>query len=265
MMKTTATTCTTLRRLPHRRRGFSLLELIVVISITTLLMGLLMPALSSVRENARRVLCGANQRQFGQALTMYSADHRNQLPIASVLDLVEPDPAQLSLVRTSSRETGSSSPRFNASGTVRLMPEPLKQSDWDGLGHLYKWHYCGVSESFYCPSHHGEHTHEVCADKWDTKANDEPLYTNYQYVGHKDWRTGATRSLLQGNKLILVTDSMRTRLDYNHGVGYNELRGDGSVSWKDDVVVRTKLSSKVPTDFNEMRNLNDLIYEIFTK
>jgi len=68
------------------RSGFSLLELIVVISITSLLAGLLMPALSSVRENARRVMCGANQRQIGQALTMFSSDRRNRLPVASMLD-----------------------------------------------------------------------------------------------------------------------------------------------------------------------------------
>lgn len=254
---------TTKQRLSSRkRRGFSLLELIVVISITTLLMGLLMPALSSVRENAWRVVCGSNQRQLGQALTMYSADRRNRLPISSVLDLPEPDPTLLSLVRSGMRETSSSS--FTIS-RFRTVPEPLKQSDWDGLGHLYKWHYCGSSESFYCPSHKGNHTHEECMDKWDTKSNDEPLYANYQYVGHKDWRTGATRSLLQGNKLILVTDSMRTKADFNHGIGYNELRGDGSVSWKDNVTVRTQLSSDIPSDFDEMRTLDDLIYDIFSK
>jgi prepilin-type N-terminal cleavage/methylation domain-containing protein len=252
------------QRLPKRkRRGFSLLELIVVISITTLLMGLLMPALSSVRENAMRVICGANQRQFGQALTMYSADHRNRLPIASVLDLPEPDPTLLSLVRSGLRETTSHS-HFSAEN-FRKVPEPLTHSDWDGLGHLYKWHYCGSSESYYCPSHEGNHTHEECKGKWDTQSNDEPMYANYQYVGHKDWRTGAPRSLLQGNKLILVTDSMRTKADFNHGVGYNELRGDGSVSWKDNVIVRTQLSAVAPADFDEMRTLDDLIYIIFSK
>ena len=81
------------------RRAFSLLELIVVISITSLLAGLLMPALSSVRENARRVLCSSNQRQLGQAITMYSGDRRNKLPTASVLDLPEPNPGMLALVR----------------------------------------------------------------------------------------------------------------------------------------------------------------------
>ena len=243
------------------RRAFSLMELIVVISITTLLMGLLMPALSSVRENARRVICGANQRQFGQALTMYSADHRNRLPIASALDLIEPNPGELALVRSGSSGFAS----FVAVGNYRSVPEPLAQSDWDGLGHLYKWHYCDSSDSFYCPSHKGEHTHEDCKDKWNTKSNSQPLYANYQYVGHKDWRTGTMRSLLQGNKLVLVTDAMQTKFEFNHGIGYNELRGDGSVSWIDNVIIRTQLSVEAPKDYLEMRNLDDLIYEVFSK
>jgi prepilin-type N-terminal cleavage/methylation domain-containing protein len=249
------------RLVQNNRRGFSLMELIIVISITTLLMGLLMPALSSVRENARRVICGANQRQFGQALTMYSADHRSRLPIASVLDLAEPNPGELALVRSGSGGFSS----LLVAGNFRSVPEPLAQSDWDGLGHLYKWHYCDSSESFYCPSHKGIHTHEECKDKWNTKANIRPLYSNYQYVGHKDWRTGRMKSLLQGNRLILVTDAMRTKSDFSHGIGYNELRGDGSVSWKDNVIIRTQLSVEAPKDILGMRNLDDLIYEIFSK
>jgi|TARA_B100000959_G_scaffold256532_1_gene289804 prepilin-type N-terminal cleavage/methylation domain-containing protein len=246
---------------PYGRRGFSLLELIVVISITTLLMGLLLPTLSSVRENAHRVICGANQRQFGQAITMYSGDHRNRLPVASVLDLPEPDPSQLSLVRTGSESTGV----LFVDGTMRAVPEPLKESDWDALGRLYQWHYCAASETYYCPSHNGEHLHDDCKDKWESAVNEENLYSNYQYVGHKDWRTGKRRSLLEGNELVLLTDGMRTKSDYSHGVGHNELRGDGSVSWKDDVIIRTKLFDAPPVDFDGMRNLNDLIYLIFTK
>jgi prepilin-type N-terminal cleavage/methylation domain-containing protein len=262
MTVTSNTTCRSYEKgSPHGRRGFSLLELIVVISITTLLMGLLMPTLSSVRENARRVICGANQRQFGQALTMYSGDHRNRLPVASILDLPEPDPGQLSLVRSGSVSTGV----LFVSGNLRTVPEPLKESDWDGLGRLFQWHYCAAPETFYCPSHEGDHCYEECKDKWESVANDENLYANYQYVGHKDWRTGKRRSLLEGNELVLLTDGMRTKSDYSHGVGYNELRGDGSVSWKDDVIIRTQLLNTPPVDFNGMRDLDDLIYKIFTK
>ena len=243
------------------RRGFSLLELIVVISITSLLMGLLMPTLSSVRENAHRVLCGANQRQLGQSLTMYSGDRRNRLPVASVLDQPEPNPGLLAVVRNGVVPTD----RLFASISNHAIPEPLDDSNWDGLGHLFKWHYCAAPETFYCPSHEGEHTIEECRAQWEAKTITEPLYSNYQYVGHKDWRTGRRHTLLKGRELVLLTDGLQTKEAYSHGVGYNELRGDGSVAWIDNVIIRTKLRSLPPMDFDGLRELDDVIYEIFSR
>ena len=244
------------------RRGFSLLELIVVISITSLLAGLLMPALSSVRENARRVLCGSNQRQLGQAITMYSGDRRNKLPTASVLDLPEPNPGMLALVRHGIR---AENPISLADAKSRVVPSPLKDSTWDGLGKLYQWHYCGESETFYCPSHEGHNHHTDSESNWEARTIPKSLYGNYHYVGHKDWRTGRRRSLLQGKDLVLTTDGLQTKFDYSHRVGYNELRGDGSVSWVDNVIIQSSLNFEVPDDAVGIGELNDLIYRVFSR
>ena len=244
-----------------KRRGFSLLELIIVISVTSLLMGLLMPTLSSVRENAHRVLCGSNQRQLGQSLTMYSGDNRNSLPVASVLDQPEPNPGLLAMVRNGF----DAELMFFADASNNPIPEPLKDSNWDGLGHLYKWHYCSAPESFYCPSHEGEHTIEKCREQWKAKLITEPLYGNYQYAGHKDWRTGRRHTLLKGRELVLLTDGLQTKDDFSHKIGYNELRGDGSVTWIDNVIIRTQLRNLPPVDIETISDLDDVIYEIFSR
>ncbi|MCC7192640.1 MAG: type II secretion system protein [Phycisphaeraceae bacterium] len=63
------------------RRGFTLVELLVCISIIALLMALLLPALSQAREAERRIHCrGQNLRTIGLAMRMYSDDSKGWLP-----------------------------------------------------------------------------------------------------------------------------------------------------------------------------------------
>ncbi len=61
--------------------GFTLIELLVVVAIIALLLAILLPSLAKAREQARRAVCLSNLHQFGSAFSLYSADHKQLLPM----------------------------------------------------------------------------------------------------------------------------------------------------------------------------------------
>jgi len=185
------------------------MDLLVSISVIALLMAILLPSLSRATESARRVVCLSNLKQIGLATQMYVDDHDGFLP-SSIFS--KKDPNQLA-------------PQDMQLAHLKA-PDP---NAWDGLGWLVAEEYLTAAPVFYCPSHHGLHPQDRYAEEW-AMLNGE-IVTNYQY------RFFPLDPMPLAELLpmtTIVSDGLRTQLDYNHRVGANVLRADMSADWYTD-------------------------------
>ncbi len=62
--------------------SFTLIELLVVVTIISILVGILLPAVTYVKQSALKAACASNLRQIGMSIMMYRKDYNDKFPLA---------------------------------------------------------------------------------------------------------------------------------------------------------------------------------------
>lgn len=74
----------------HRRRGFTLLEVLIVIGVIAVLISVLMPSLGNARERGRRVVCENNLRSIWFGVLAYSMSNDDRVPFIEDVNAADP-------------------------------------------------------------------------------------------------------------------------------------------------------------------------------
>lgn len=269
------------------RRGFTLVELLVVIGIIAVLIGILLPTLNRAREAAKRTQCLSNLRQIGTLLNMYANAHNGQVPLGT--SSAAGSAAGEGIAHYLARKSG---------GSGLPDQDPPKLVRYVGLGLLLKggyvkegWNGAGA-RIFYCPTFDGDlyHGFNSISNKWPPSSdntrctynarastnNPNPLQAGSIGPDMVVWGTGSKKEtfapmrvdpgsgktdpavpgqMFKLNRLkdkAIVADVMSsiTRVKPAHQKGINVLYANGAAKWQDIGLVKPQL------DYGDQSNIN---------
>ncbi len=168
-----------------RRLAFTLVELLVVISILSLLMGILLPALSRVRARARNILSTSNQRQIAGGTLLYAADCDERFP---------PSVATVGFGST-----------WNWSDPTRLIANKKRSSTISRAMSAYLRNYLPDAEVLFCPN--APQKYEFLQEAWlagedwdhpETPFPSDPVTGTYCFYWNYTGYLAGRRTVFQG-------------------------------------------------------------------
>ncbi|MGD0784958.1 MAG: type II secretion system protein [Sedimentisphaerales bacterium] len=139
------------------KKAFTLVELLVVISIIAILLAVLIPAMNRAKETAKRIICSNQQKQVALGVNAYCSDYDGMMPWYGGFDPLYPAPWNASsTVDTSAQDTerhpyvalrdNTDKPDYLEGRQAGGKPVPMR------VGCLYRRNIIKTGKVFYCPS-----------------------------------------------------------------------------------------------------------------
>ncbi len=232
-----------------RKRGFTLVELLVVMSVIAILMGILLPVFARAREGARRTKCSHNLTQIGHALSLYAEDHRGwyppTIPDSDDMDLTTSEPTN-QVLRSDGREVGIG----------RLWRAYVEDGDAAGFAE--------IQDVIDCPS--TNYWHDTLYNFGDPTNAD--YFCSYLYrgagapYGAGGTRNGTLRLYTDDDVEVMVNEvgrfSLATDANHERSQGHNNHKGKINLSlYNDSSVSKTELPSSGMSDPADMMYIMD--------
>jgi prepilin-type N-terminal cleavage/methylation domain-containing protein len=233
-----------------RKRGFTLVELLVVVAIIALLLGILLPALNRAREIANRAVCGANVRGVLQSMLIYAQTSNDRFPIAGTgqnegnvrgfivtTTATQRTAVSTSLARNSTASLwilvrdGSASPKSFICPSSGDDPDNLRRPTADGsVARLSDtWDFREASNLSYSVLNM---YHPRNAQNWTNNVR-----ADWVVMGDNNSADGSNIHQLRQGSSDATTENLRSRensRNHANNEGQNAGRGDGSVSFSQD-------------------------------
>lgn len=223
-----------------RRKGFTLIELMVVVAIIAILVTILMPSLAKARDLAKKATCQASLNGIGKALALYSAQNDDRTPMMEFDTAYDPDSVD---VPDNENQTDDD---YDTGTWVATLGDNPMQNVWlmikEGLLPV---------QGFKCPADSDYENRKATDDDSDPDKWGWISPFNYSYGIHVPYRSGDNplpfNDNLEGG-MVIFADQLPFDADYhkvdkkadppekpsNHaklGTGY--LLFSGMVQWQD--------------------------------
>ena len=205
-------------RASFRKSAFTLVELLVVIGIITVLIALLLPALTKAQEAGRRASCLSNLRQIHQTFTIYALEHKDQVPLGH----------------------RSLSKQFNSmvySATTATTPP----GRWVLFGLLCDTKYLTNPAVLYCPSENNpKFMYQTESNPWPPAGVKPTANIQAGYASRPEKRiedepppsfTFPRLTRFKNKAIFADLTAARVRIITRHRAGANVLYGNGSARW----------------------------------